>query len=72
MNNEKRESPRAEIIFDDGAKPKKINLKVAPGNWSRMEEYVRRYNATRTGQKLNYTDVINIAIGKYLEERDQR
>ena len=68
-NNENKTMPV--LVFKENLKPKKINLKIAPGNWSRLKKYVHTYNETRTGQKLNYTDVINIAIGRYFEERSQ-
>ncbi len=69
MDNDKRNEP-VKIYFKEEIKPKKINLKVAPGNWNRMKRYIQEYNETRTGQKLNYTDVINIAIGRYFEEKN--
>jgi len=49
-------------------KSKKINLTIAPANWTRMKRHIQSYNESgnRTGPKLKYTDVINEAINRYI------
>ena len=57
----------------DKAKPaaksaKRISVEIAPGVSSQLEAYIQDYNAQpgRTSPVLKYTDVVNMALDKYL------
>lgn len=49
------------------AKAKKINLQIAPGNWSKMQSLVTAFNENpeRTAPKMKFTDVVNQAIQEF-------
>lgn len=50
---------------------KKLNIKIAPGNWQRIEKFINDFNGNpeRTASKLKYTTVINEALSVYFEKK---
>ena len=48
---------------------KKINVEIAPGNRTALEAYIESYNARpdRTTPKIKYTDVLNLAVDRFME-----
>lgn len=50
---------------------KKINVEIAPGNQSRMEEFIEEHNnrPDRTRTVLKYTHVINEALDFFLKKK---
>jgi hypothetical protein len=50
---------------------KKINVEIAPGNRTRLDAYLERYNARpdRKTPKLKYTDVLNASLDRFLNVR---
>ena len=53
---------------------KKINVKIAPGNWTRLEKCLDDYNKNpeRTTSKLKYTNVLNEAVSAFLQNKQNQ
>ena len=49
---------------------KMINIRIAPGNWTRLEKYITEFNANpeRSMSKLKYTNAINEAVSEYFQK----
>lgn len=65
---EAKEPKALKVKTEKVKKAKKINLTIAPGNWTRLKKYLQTVNDSenRVGAKLNYSSVINNAIGKFI------
>jgi hypothetical protein len=52
-------------------KSEKLNLEVAPANWTRLKRLVSLFNENehRTGPKLKYDEAINTAVKCFIDER---
>lgn len=52
----------------DESDSKKINVEIAPGNQTKMDEFIKYYNKQpdRKTPKLKYTDVVNEALDVFL------
>jgi hypothetical protein len=62
------EKPRVEKRGKE-KKPKRINVKIAPLNWTRLKAHLQAFNEDekRTGPKLKITDIINEAIKRHVK-----
>ncbi len=65
---EKKEKEKKEK--EKKERSRKINIRIAPGNWGRLERYVENFNANpeRTASKMKFTDIINEAVGEHFAQ----
>lgn len=57
---------------NENIKSKKVNIEIAPGNWVRLEKYIKGFNENpeRTTSKLKYTNVVNEALSVLFSDSD--